>query len=207
MTVTVTDSKWSCVAEYTGTQAADGSAIGEGPAGSCDALNAAPPPPPPPPPKCKCLLLTARIVPSSLSMEVVQYESLGKKYDSTSRIFTFTVHWVLNCSKGAGGCNGHLSAKEPGRGKVDVHWYRPDTKTPPKQYDIVPIEDGGVKLRLWGHPGRGGETSELNEDWKNARFKFLIKRTCQKQKLKSVVIWIALDKTGKKLDLKRSKLS
>jgi hypothetical protein len=215
VSVQVADRRWFCTVEYTGTQAADASAVGEGTPGSCTAQPSSQPPPPPPPPKCKCLLLTARVVPSSLRLEIGHHESSGKKYPTADRIFTFTVHWVLNCSKGSGGCNGHLSVKEPARGKLDIHWYRPNAKEPLKQYDIVPIEcagrcgeaqDGGMKLRLWGRPSRGGEYSELARDWENARFKFLIKRTCQGRKLKSVPIWIALDETGKKIDFKRSKL-
>ena len=42
--------------------------------------------------------------------------------------------------------------------------------------------------------------------WKNARFKLLIKRICQGKKVQPISIWIAFDATGKKIDLKKSKL-
>jgi hypothetical protein len=215
ITVQVRDSRWSCVAAYTGTQAADGSAIGEGPAGNCDALNAPPPlppPPPPPPPKCKCLLLTARVVPSSLKLEAFQNYSQGfGKWDSGRRDFTFTVHWVLNCATGKGGCNGHLSVKEPAStDRRSFHW----EKTPPRDPDIIPVScpgacgklrDGGQTMTLVGFE-RQAHPNDHADLWKSAGFKFLIKRTCQKRKLSSVTIWIMLDKAGTKIDFKKSKL-
>jgi hypothetical protein len=202
VSVEVKDPKWSCVASYTGTQAADGSAIGDGPAGNCDALNAAPQPPPPPA-KCKCVLLTARVVPSSLK--------LTSDVDGGHRSFSFTVHWILNCAKGDGGCNGHLSVQEPPTGKeFRFFWLHNNVPRDPEVVGIAcrgrcsESRDGGKKLELYGDalPGTGQA-----KGWKNARVRFLIKRACQKKKLKPITIVIAFDATGKKLDLKRSKLS
>ena len=69
------------------------------------------------------------------------------------------------------------------------------------------MEDGGKSLELDGTPARGGVVTEIAEDWKNGRFKFLIKRICQERKLKPITIVIALDPSGKKIDLRKSKLS
>ena len=214
VSVDVADSRWFCHAEYTGTQATDGSPIGEGPAGSCNPQPTSPPPPPPPPPSCKCALLTARVVPSSLKVVAQHLESeSGKTYTNYVRHIKFTVHWVLNCSRGSGGCSGRLAVQEPEEGKFRFQWLR--KKEVPRDPQVFAIdcksrcggiEDGGTALDLYGSPTGGGTFSELAKKWEHAKFKFLIKRICQGKKLRPVTIVIALDGTGEKVDLKRTKL-
>ena len=128
VTVVVTDGAGSrCTATYKGSFSTEqNAALSQEPAGDpvCSTVGQPPPPPPPPPlpPKCKCLLLTARVVPSSLKLVVGHDEDNGRKYDNEERAFTFTVHWVMNCSKGNGGCNGRLPVQQPARGKFLLHW-------------------------------------------------------------------------------------
>ena len=47
----------------------------------------------------------------------------------------------------------------------------------------------------------------LSKGFKNARLKLQIKRACQGKRLKPITIVFAFDETGKKIDLKKSKLS
>jgi hypothetical protein len=206
-----------CTATYKGSYSSDANdALGQEPASVpvCGlAPPTSPPPPPPQPPPCKCLLMTARIVPSSLKLKVGYVEHNGKRSDAPDRYFTFTIHWVLNCSKGSGGCNGRLAVVAPDTPKLGFYWSRakyPDRD--PQVFSIAckgacaALSDGGAKLQLAGHPHGGGTYEKLNKDWEHARFKFLIKRICQGKKIQPVTIVIALDETGKKIDLKKSKL-
>jgi hypothetical protein len=54
---------------------------------------------------------------------------------------------------------------------------------------------------------RHGNPAQRANVWKNARLRLVIKRACQRQKLKPITIVFAFDETGKKIDLKKSKLS
>ncbi len=99
VSVQVQDGKWSCTASYTGTQAADGSPSGNGPAGDCIAPVA--PPPPPPPPPCKC---------SKVEAFLNNFHIFGA---GTTRI-EFDVKWQITCTAGAGkGCKGRVNVLAP----------------------------------------------------------------------------------------------
>jgi hypothetical protein len=93
--VQVRDSKWVCTASYLGTQAPDGSPVGNAP-GSCFAPVA-----PPPPPTCKC---------SKVESFLNNFHIFGA---GTTRI-EFDVVWRLTCTPGeSAGCQGRVSVLAP----------------------------------------------------------------------------------------------
>ena len=135
--VQVQDGKWVCDASYTGTQAADGSASGNGPPGDCF-VPVAPPPPPPPAP-CKC---------SKVEAFLNNFHVFGA---GTTRI-EFDVKWQITCTAGAGnGCNGRVNVLAP-RG---ADFLMQGGKTlRPGHPTIVKVECGGA----CGRSTQGGES-------------------------------------------------
>jgi hypothetical protein len=189
VTVQIRDNAWSCTAKYTGTQAADGSPIGVGPLGLCE-RSAPATPPPPPPSTCKCILLTARILPSSLKIKDIHRDYAQLHLD---------VHWLLNCSKGRGGCHGTLTVNAPPAGYGEWH--------------VLPNGNEDVAV---GCPGQCGRLRERTKritmftvldpvQRRGMRMPIKIERTCQGRKISPITLWIAFKQNGD-VDLSRSKL-
>jgi hypothetical protein len=119
----------------------------------------APPPPPPPAAKpCTCASLTARIVGSSL-----KFESEG----SSSFQLEMTLHWVLGCTKGNGGCKGRLQVHAPqqranpkqGDEGYRTKWITSDAHAPYVWVDCKGpcgrVSEGGKALTLEAENGLG----------------------------------------------------
>ena len=197
ITVELTDEDWSCTATYTGTQAADGNATGDGPDGECERGPTSPPPPPPPPPSrpCKCTLLTARLLPASLNIRAI-----SPRTDDS--LMTWRLHWVLGCSKGVGGCNAKLELSLPPAGHGYGHWEfddgGPDERTFACKGKCRQVTDGTIQLV-------DARTDLDAVQRRGLRVPIVIERTCQGKKTLPVKLWIAFKQNGD-VDLKRSKL-
>jgi hypothetical protein len=200
ITVAVTDIDGSrCETTYKGTFSSDaaldlGLDITTEPA--CTGPTSTPPPPPPPPPPsppklCKCIQLTARILPSSLGLEPEGRKTIG-----------FTVHWLMTCLKGAGKtCRGTLTL-DPS-----------EVETPDGAKHKISVLGTG-KVRCEGSCGglvEGTKSFIIKADLKRKaryavrRIPVVIERSCQGRKRNPVKLWIAFDKTGD-IDKAKSKL-
>jgi hypothetical protein len=99
ITVVVSDDNYSCTATYKGTESSDAGSVAAGTASAptCTAKGTTAPP-------CKCVRLTARILPKSLHAGIHKLR--------------FRIHWGITCLGGSGGCRGTLDvAQTPG---VDI---------------------------------------------------------------------------------------
>jgi hypothetical protein len=156
---------------------------------------AAPPPPPPPQEKpCRCLLLTARILPDSVTVEPLHEEAPKNIFAEDIPVkLVFTIHWILNCSQGTSGeCKGHLVTRIPdwAGGYGSFHF---TSCTAP----CAELRDGTSVVT----------TTHLTRA-KLAEHKLLrvtVERTCQEKKVAPIHLWIAFDKVGRPA-LAKSKL-
>ena len=176
-------------------------AIFSGPYSPAGTATGPEPPPPPPAQPCKCASLIARIVPASVKLE-----------HPTKPVMTlhFTVHWLLSCSKGTGGCTGAvdliapLKAKNPKTGDEGY-----DSKFVVGGRDRVLVEircqgacakviDGGKAVTLSAKSGLG----PLDRAFESIPIK--IERFCQRTLVTKLSI--AFDRNGD-VNLSRSKLA
>jgi len=156
-----------------------------------------PPPPPPAPPEkpCKCLLLTARILPDSIEIKPVSVESSKNVFAEDVPVeLEFTLHWILNCSPGdSGKCQAYLRAEPPHwAGSYDrSHLFY--CKSP-----CAELRDGAENVVFKHHLTR----AELAE---HKQFAITVVRSCQFKSVQPIHLSIAFDKVGRPV-LAKSKL-
>ncbi len=208
ISVTVTDSAgWRCDATYKGTLSSGAAAVAGLDVASepvCNGPSTPPPPPPPtpkkPPPKpCKCIQLTARIVPDSLTANLVAVHVLTASKEELE--ITFTVHWVMTCLNGAvAACRGSLTVDKP-----------PAIESNGDQFGVFidgdrsfkckggcgGLQDGAFKVTL--------ATEADRTEVAGHRIPVVIRRTCQARRLSPIRLSIAFDKKGRP-DRTKSKL-
>jgi hypothetical protein len=205
--LTVTDSAGiRCSETYKGTLDSDAAAAaGLAPASGAQCVipdeppPAVPPPPPsppaaPPPPgprkPCKCILLTARIVPSSF-----QVETYGNKGEVR---LDFNIHWTLNCLKGFGPrCRGTLAMNAPRIGHSLLFINGLPRVTVRCNGRCSGLSDGTFEAHLHGFKSR--------DDLAELRVPVVLRRTCQGKKLAPVRLSLAFDRLGRP-DREKSKL-
>lgn len=214
ITLVVTDAAgWRCQTTYKGTLSSEaaltiGLDVNSEPV--CTGPTATPPPPPPTPPPppakpCKCVQLTARILPSSLKLV-----SLKKS------LITFVVHWVLTCSKGSGAsCRGKLDFIDQVVKTPDGHRYEIGVDGAPGlpyPLDLPEVRCqsvcGGQQDGTSARPDEklhilGGFDTRVRENLKG--FPVVIAGRCQARRLAPIKLWIAFDIIGD-IDLAKSKL-
>jgi hypothetical protein len=207
--VTVTDSAgWRCDTTYKGTFSSD-AALAAGLDVSSDPVcvgpGSAPPPPPPPPPpptrpkSCKCILLTARIVPSSLDLY---------KPTTPQMALSFDVHWVMTClkTKGAKGCSGTLHFPAP-HGKAYETTFSEDAPNPSLTVDCKgkcgKAKDGSQGVTIDSLAGKGDLGPSQRA--RLGRLPIVIERVCNRKVLAPIKLWVAFDSAGN-IDVAKSKL-
>jgi hypothetical protein len=142
---------------------------------------------------CKCLKLEGRIVPKSIAF-VNPGERGGMHME-------FTVHWVMTCLKGDGGCEGQLTlapANVP-----------PGTRLEPPNGVIkcngpcAATTDGAMKFVLIGGRQLGGD----RRGHAVKSIKIRMKRSCQGRNLKVRVFTLVFDPRTALVDKKASNLT
>jgi hypothetical protein len=169
----------------------------------CTGLDSPPPPPPPPPSpppakRCKCILLTVRILPKSLHLVEVKPDGVSIAFD---------VHWVMTCLKTPGSkpCAGSLVLVAP-RGPSYATSFNEDEPVLTQHVTCKgacgQANDGSAVAILDSLPAKGLGPKERA---KLGRIPIVVRRTCNSKTLAPIKLSIAFGKRGK-IDLKKSKL-
>jgi hypothetical protein len=142
---------------------------------------------------CKCLGLTARILPSS-----IKFTNPG---ESAGMHLEFTVFWTLSCLTGSGGCQGTLDFVAP-QGKT----YKSAFKKPGAHIvctgQCAQVTTGTQQLILIGNRGLGGDRRGKTVPSIPIR----IKRTCQGAAVRPLMLSLVFDKKTALVDKQKSKL-
>lgn len=205
--LTVTDSAGiRCSESYKGTLDSDAAAAaGLAPASPSQCVTPveppppAPPPPPPSPPAapppgprkpCKCILLTARIVPSSFQVKTYGIGGVVR--------VDLNIHWTLNCLKGFGPrCRGTLAMDAPRIGDHSLSFIDGPRVTVRCNGRCSGLSEGTFEADLYGFRNR--------DDLAGLRVPVVLRRTCQGKKFAPVRLSLAFDRLERP-DREKSKL-
>jgi hypothetical protein len=75
--------------------------------------------------------MTARILPASLKVndDISSGHHPGVPKGAKEMVLSFRIHWLINCSEGAGGCSGELDLHAPGTRSYHTAWYWSDSES------------------------------------------------------------------------------
>jgi hypothetical protein len=205
ITVTVSDGAGGqCQETYKGTFSSDANSVANGVASAPNCTFT----PVAPPPACKCMSLTARILPGTLKF-------YGHRYDYPLYL-SFALHWTMSCRKGDGGCNGMLelvAPEEKANPKTGDKGYSSDfciracfgpedhlaTITLHCRGACATTSEGAAGFTLHSSHGLGPLLREFES------IPIVIRRTCQGKKVPPIRLSIAFGRGGA-VDLAKSKL-
>jgi hypothetical protein len=155
---------------------------------------------------CKCVLLTARIVPKTIAF--VNPGELGGMH------LEFTIFWTMNCLPGAGGCKGTLDLVPPVGPGYSSYFKKPGGARINCKNNCDGLTQGTKDFVLVGNRGLGGDRRGVKpvpaKAGKRAKpgvesITILVKRTCQGKRTAPTKLVLVFDRHTALVDKKKSK--